>query len=726
MRNFLQKIKALFTKSETEKTSLQKTARISIIFAAIAVVALIVYLAVVAPLLRQDENYVPELFEGEVYSGGSLYILRPYEREEIASIKVKNDVEEYTLIAYQNDSGDTEFMIEGSETMELSYEQVSYFITDARNLITNSPAGQERVTETATEEDLKNYGLDEASDPAWFEVTLNEGGSYRIYVGNPLVTTTGYYVMLEGRKNVVDGVEYDIVYALQSSLSSTVLSGSATLISLELAPYDTQIYQATLFALERQLAEEVRDQIAVVGLVSDLGISASSRIYEMYYPAAYVINEDAYSSDVLSNLAYVTATEIVAYGSQIHNPEVCEAFGLDLDYERLEAGTDKNYAMIYYSTADVELETEEYEDTIVLFYFSEKQTDLEGTEFYYVYSPMKEVIGKVDAETFGFVEWTPANFTSPYIFYEYFTSCEFFEIVSEREDLDYHFALSGKERTRVANVTTSDGEIVYKTTDAGGLLPLVYESKYKTTVKGVEFYGDFEILRDLYYVLITRTLALYAEIDESETVVDETPYATIKSLTSPKDHPITYYIYEQDGTRGDQVRDEGGNILCHEVIVPTTLSDGTVKNITYEKAYYDESAKRFFLKAVDSNDNYEKPAGYEATDIGTVKVNTFLPMNAYGAYQETLYTYEIYDLYDQYTDYDGNMVSQMNSTYKYIVPSTEVRTYLLTSGGERELISTETERAELGVYIRTATIEKLFSDTHKLLNGEEIDTMGLN
>ena len=57
MMNLLKKIKALFTKSDAEKTSLQKTARISIIFASIALVGVIVYFAVVAPLLKAGEEY---------------------------------------------------------------------------------------------------------------------------------------------------------------------------------------------------------------------------------------------------------------------------------------------------------------------------------------------------------------------------------------------------------------------------------------------------------------------------------------------------------------------------------------------------------------------------------------------------------------------------------------------------------------------------------------------
>ena len=62
----------------------------------------------------------------------------------------------------------------------------------------------------------------------------------------------------------------------------------------------------------------------------------------------------------------------------------------------------------------------------------------------------------------------------------------------------------------------------------------------------------------------------------------------------------------------------------------------------------------------------------------------------------------------------------------YLIPSTTTKTYRLGSEGERELISEKTERAEVGVYIRTATIDKLFSDTQKLLNGEAIDKMGVN
>ncbi len=722
MRTFLQKLKALFTKSDVEKTSLQKTARFAIIAAVIVIIGLIVYFAIVSPILHAEENFVLDLFEGEVYNSGSLYMLRTYTREEIKSIEIKNDVDHYTLNAYLSDSGDTHFEIEGHEDTALSTQQVSYFITAARNLITNAPSGQARVNEKATAEDLKSYGLDAASDPAWFKVTLNDGSSYQVNIGNALVTTSGYYVTLEGRKNVVDGVEYDIVYALQSSLSDTMLASSAALVSTELAPYDSNIYQATLFSLEKY-TDGVRAPVVIVGLVSDQGISASSQVYEMIYPSSYIINEDNYGNYVLTNLVYITATEVVAYGEAVHDPEVYEKYGMDLDIERLTNGTDLNYVLLSFSTEPTE--SESFNDSVVTLYFSTKQTELDGTEFYYAYSPINSVIAKVSAETFEFLEWSIAKYTNPYLYYEYFTSCEAFSIVCEREGLDYLFTLSGKERTRSATVTTTDGEIVYTETANGAKIPLAYQAQYQKTSTGGDYVGDFEIFRDLYYVLITRSLALYAEVNEDLTSAAETPMATITVKTSPKDHPISYYDY-YNGQSSVQVRDEGGNILCHEVLVPTTLSDGTVTNISYDRAYYDEAAKRFFLKVQDDNDANYKPAGYEVTDDGTVKTTTFLPNSAYGEYNETIYSYAIYDLYDEYTDYDGNEVRSLNSTYKYVIPTTTTNTYRLVSGGEKELIGTEVEVAEVGVYIRTATLEKLFSDTQKLLNGETIDTMGLN
>ncbi len=729
MKNFWQKIKALFTKSDVEKTSLQKTARISIIFGGIAIVGVIVYFAIIAPLLVAEEARVPDLYEGEVYQYSSIYMLRPYERSEIASVEIKNSFEHYKLNAYTSEGAmDVLFRVEGKEEYAVTAEQISSILADVRLLMTNSPTGQDRVNEMATVEDLKNYGLDAASDPSWFEVTLTDGSSYRVIIGKSLVTSAGYYAMLEGRKNTVtdeNGVttEYDIIYSLQSALSATVLQPSTILLSTELTPY-YNTFSISDFILIRNNKAKERDLVVRIGLAEEQGVSAASSVYEMSYPGAYVINEDSFGNDVLGALAYITANNIVAYGEEIHTPEVYEKYGLDLDVERIASVTDKNYAILVFNC--MAPATENYDDYTHALYFSEKFTDLDGYDYYYVYSPYREVIGKVLAENFPFIEWTVAHYTSPYMYFEYFTSAEYVELVSERDDIDHRFIISGKEKFRHVDVTKSgdDGEIIYKD---GTQTPLTYDVDVVTDKYGYsDYYGDFEIFRDLYYVLITRTLALYADVDSSTTIAGDEPARSITVKTAAKDHPITYYRYDANGNKAESIRDQGGNIICHDVTVKTTLSSGEVVDITYDTAYFDEDAKKFFLKTHDVNDGYDKPSAFTNDGKGNVKPTTFLPDTASGVYKETIYSYEIYDLYDIYTNADGKEVTQLNPTYMYIIPTVTVNTYRIATGGEKVLLESDATTAEVGVYIRTATIDKLFSDTNKLLDGIEIDTLALN
>ena len=174
-----------------------------------------------------------------------------------------------------------------------------------------------------------------------------------------------------------------------------------------------------------------------------------------------------------------------------------------------------------------------------------------------------------------------------------------------------------KRENRHADVTTAgdNGVIVYRETAEGASIPLVYDVSYRFIGSGssasIQYEGEFENFRNLYYVLITRQLALYAEIDEEMTSVDSEPSRIVRVKTLPKDHPISYNQYNENGVAIAMLRDQGGNILCHNVVVTTTLSDGSTREITYDTAYYDEEAGRFFLKSVDTNDGMEKPSSFE-------------------------------------------------------------------------------------------------------------------
>ncbi len=696
----------------------------------VALIALILYLTVIAPMIREEVENIPELLEGEVYENKAIFILRKVERTEIASVEIKNDYNRYSLISYQKSDGSTSFYLDEDPTRELSEDTISTLLGEVRLLITNSPAGMARVNDRATEEDLALYGLDEASDPSWFTVTLHDGTSYRIIVGDALTTSKGYYAMLDGRRNTVtseDGLtaSYYVVYDLQSGLSTSVLAENTCLISTMITPYyGNSIFNMTDFALTRLDENGEREMILRAGLTEKAGISASNSNYRMIYPKAYMLNEDIYNK-VLSMLSTITAEKIVAFGDKIFTPEVYEKYGLDLDPERLESLTDKNHGMLYFNCADES--DEHYEEYACVIYFGELSNEVDGS-YYYVYSPAAGVIAKISAVDYEFFDWSIAKFTSEYLYYEYFTSAEFIELVSAQDGVDLRLTFSGKENNRRAVATTSgdDGEQIYVEKDDGGRIPLIYDTKYSFGQFGVEFDGSFENLRDLYYVLITRQLALTANVDTSMTVVADTPTRFLSVKTSPKDHPITYYLYDSAGNKSKQLRDQGGNILCTDIVTTIKRADGSESVLTYDEAYYDVTAKKFFRKAIDTADGMEKPMNYGGDADNYVTVTTYLSEGTTGVYSETVYEYEFYDLYDEYVNIDGETVRQLNATYSYVVPTTKTLTYRLSAGGERELLSEQVNRAEEGVYIRTAMLDKLYSDTNKMLAGETLDLTGVN
>ncbi len=93
---------------------------------------------------------------------------------------------------------------------------------------------------------------------------------------------------------------------------------------------------------------------------------------------------------------------------------------------------------------------------------------------------------------------------------------------------------------------------------------------------------------------------------------------------------------------------------------------------------------------------------------------------------ETFYTYNIYDIYNTVKDANGNEVKQINQTFKLSVPSSYTKTYRIEADGTRTLIDETSSEASTGMLIRTQILEKLFTDSEKLLSGIEIDRDAVN
>ncbi len=627
----------------------------------------------------------------------------------------------------------TNFVLRGNEKIELEYANVASVIVGAGIVNVIQPTKTTfRVTETATNEDLKMYGLDEESDPSYVKVTLHSGEEYKFYIGRKLASEGGYYIMADGRKNTVDGIDYDIVYILNTATAEALLADSSSVVTTLICDYlGNEVSTIQDLRLYRKVGDDY-SLIIRAGAADKLTQTAANTSFVLLYPNAYILDETDFYNNVLQNLAYIYATETLSYGDRVFDSNIYEQYFLDCDKERLENGTDKNYVKVMFSVKERNEDGVCDEDSYTTLYFSEKQTNEKSEEYYYVYSPQRQLIAKLDASVFGFVEYNLAEFTNGRMYFDYINCLDYFEIISKEYNQDVRYTINGNERTFVCRATKSgdDGELLKKIDyETGETKDAIFDLQYNIKMIGsymdVSYSGSFQQFRDLYYVLITR--AITTEIDPNDFVTSDNSFAKIAIQSTKNDQSLSYYKYNTKGQRvtdengrNVQVRYVGGNIICSNVIVNTTISGEEVTQ-KYDLAYYDEEANRFFLKVVDSNDGYEKPANYKYNDENTLVISTYLPVGTTGEYTSVIYEYDIRDIYTIVTDENGNETKRINQTYKMIIPTVTEKTYKINADGTRTLLNTKESEAQQGVLIRTQVIEKLLNDSEKLLSGIEID-----
>lgn len=705
------------------KTTLQR--QYIFIIAGLVLAALFaLFYFLVYPLLVREAVGVSYTYDGEHYDAASetLYMIGPYERSDIDKMEVKNDNGIYVLNGKVNGLSKS-YTLEGGENVTLDEISVAGIVfATGKPMAIAADSKSYRADEYATEEDLAKYGLDEASDPAWFRVTLSDGSTYRIFIGDVLPTGAGYYAYVEGRRNVVeneDGTtsEYHIVYVMDSSSSYSLMYGKTGLVSPIVGKYcGNGVSYLSNFEIQRYVENERK---LIVQIVANENTETSTgSAFKMEYPRGYVLNDDEFERTVLSALSYIEATSVMAIGDEIYDTEVYEKYGLDLDKERLEAGTDKNHIKLTYKCLDDD--SNDYENTL---YISEKQLLADGTECYYAYSPSQDAIAMISAETIDFVSWSASSFTSARLFFEAIGSLDYFSILSADGKTDVRFTLKGNSYNYHVDVTDAAGENIIKDKDGNAL---VFDVEYERTKYETNYYGTFENFRDLYYVLITRMI----DTNEEVVKIDESinPVYHLDAQVIMRDRSAQYYKYDgntrvvEDGSY-ITVMYAGGNVLVSNL-------EGYIGDtkVAFDKAYYDEESGKYFVKAEDTADGEYKPRNYNYTDDNML-VPVYLNIsNATAEYKVTTYEYDFYDLYDEVVGADGTVTKVINQTYMLVVPNSVERTYRIEADGSRTLISEDrVESDELfGSYIRRASVEKLINDTAKVIAGESIDKWGVD
>ncbi|MBE6655141.1 MAG: hypothetical protein E7608_06770 [Ruminococcaceae bacterium] len=703
---------------KTGKTTLQKQYIFIIIGLAIALLFAVFYFFIY-PMIQTQTAEVTYTYDGEYYDGSTLYIVGPHKRAEMTKIEVKNQNGSYVLNGKGSAAGRT-FTLEGGEGVKLDeYALAGVVVSAGQPVAIAADSKNYRADEYATKEDLAKYGLDEASDPAWFRVTLEDGTAYRIFIGDALPTGKSHYAYLEDetRRNVVtneDGTtsSYYIVYVLDTTSSATLLYDKTGLVSPVVGDYiGNGVSYLSNFEIYREINGE-RKLIIKIG-ANENTETATSAAYAIEYPRGYLINDMDFESVVLTALTYIEAKAVVALGDEVYDPAVYEQYGLDLDPERIEAGTDENY--IKFSFACRNNNGEPYSNTL---YISEKKLLPDGTECYYMYVPEQYEIVMMDAAAFDFVSWPVTGYTSDRLFFEAIGSLDYFSILSADKKTDVRFTLTGNSFTYHVDVENALGTTTIK--DGAGK-DLVFDVEYEKTKFDTNFTGPFEEFRNLYYVLITRMIDTSEDVREIPE--EQEPVLRIEAQTIMRDRNSQYYKY-----KGDTKVIENGSYVTvqyiggHVVVKNLTGTSANGKTLTYDKAYYNEQTGKYFVKEKDTADGETKPRAYTYNDNNEV-VPTYLSLtNATAEYSVTTYEYDFYDMYEERVDANGNVTKTINQTYMLVVPNSVTRTYRIEADGSRTLLSEDKVEAEkMGSCIRRASVEKLISDTAKLLAGEPID-----
>lgn len=719
MKKFFANIKELFSRGE--KTTLQKQLRLIIIFVLVAAIGTGVYFAAIYPSLKQDDE-PPLLFEGEEYRDKSILIVPYTERTDIKNIEVHNKYGDYALESTATDSGGVTFYLRGNDHILLDANVLASAVVGAGRVFATKINDMQRVNENATPDDLVQYGLTEsAKEYSWFRVNRNDGTSYKVIVGDVIPSGNAYYGMVEGRENVV--------YALSSSVA-VFKSKSTVLVSSTISNYlGTNVTSVNDFYIFRNVADERKLLIELRSKDTEAADNATSS-YELVYPAAYYLNDDLFGASVLNNILYIQASEIMEYGEDIVKPEVYEKYGLDIDMDRIVEGEDKNYVIFYYCCAVPDSETGKTKEVENLLYLSESFTDSEdGEKYYYVYSPDFDVIAKVAASTLGFVDWSIAAFTSDRMYYNYIGTCDYFELVDHTAGSGVRYAFSGTEKT--FNVKALEaGEDGAPILGKNGI-PREFNVEYvPDSYGGGTYAGEFENFRNLYLVLITRNFDLTKDAEGRD--VSEEPGLSVTISSTPKDLAKSFALYDAEGNklRDDSgsmmyARYRGGYLIC-ENAKATPKSGGDT--IEYGTLYYDEEAKRFFQKKVDSNDGELKPVNLSYDSDMNVVINRYVAASYHvtAEYIQTVSTYNFYYVYETYTDASGKVQKVVSQTEMYVVPTiTSIKYEVSTENGIRE-ISRETVTGERGMIMRKPAIDKLFEDSDKVLAGIEIGAYEAN
>lgn len=471
---------------------------------------------------------------GEVKGAGkdNWLIFEHVERTNIQSIEVHNDHGTYT--AYYNPQSD-KFYFLGAETLSYDEELFSYLVVSAGYTVFT-----DRLPKGQRSDDLSEYGLSPDDNPAYFILTTRQGKTHKLYIGNSTLDEGRYYVMYEGR---------DIVYVLESSIETTLLGDVRDILTPVLTfpvPSGSNDYYTRIPEIYITLDKD--EPYVYIEYTKDDTATQDTFGVTIPYMLRYPENVPASTEQVTSLFQYIIniqADELLEYGICYEKEELDPETGEIYTEEEVKPEillkygiTDAEKALIY-----------TYEGYPSIVYFGAKQTDKDGHDFYYAWSPVVGILAKVSSDKVPFLNWSKVDFMEKALF-------------------NAHIDKVGK--LELTDKTQSSQHFVFELTGKGDDLQ-VYESvsgKYlKPTGKTESGKSDVYNFRQFY------KSALYMEagntVDEPET---KTLIAEVK-MTTKNEYEMTYEFFAYSDQRCYYTINGEGRFYIKRAAVQKLFSD---------------------------------------------------------------------------------------------------------------------------------------------------------
>ena len=423
-------------------SDLAKKKRLIPILGICAVIGVVLYYAVLAPLLNitsEEEAEIPaintwlnqQVEEGNMTDAERTALLNAgkcevlgtsnrvlmfnhVEKASIQSIEVHND---YGVYTFYRDASD-EFAILGAERCSYDKELLSSLVVSAGYTLSMT-----RVAEIC--EDMSEYGLSEEDNPSYYTLTTTAGVTHTVYIGNMIPTGAGYYCKYEDRP---------AVYVLDSSLASTLLADVRDMMTaiLSYPVSSTTYYTITNFVMEKN-----GEEFLAVNYMSDAerAATASTSIWEMVYPeGGYTPSMTNYDAMLQSFISFVgdRVVEFNVLGTEITEEITDEQYAMLEKYGLVSPETTITFD---YTDSD-----QGYTVTNALWFSAKTENDT-----YYVYSWLFDIIGEISASSCSFLSYDLIDFIDESVFQMNIDNVEYVEITGDGTNANFHLVGEGQE-----------------------------------------------------------------------------------------------------------------------------------------------------------------------------------------------------------------------------------------------------------------------------------------